>query len=122
VTGWTRVEPAAAEAGDCGGDAQTGEAWSARWIRQLPDGSWGVVDRTFYPADVGDGPYVERQTSYVICTNPDDPGSSEVWSDAVHDVVAGGESDREEIVSLAVHADGPSESEWVAVIPWAEAA
>jgi hypothetical protein len=122
MTGWVRVEPAAAEAGDVGGDAQVGEAWSARWIRHLPDGTWGVVDRCFYPADVGDGPYVERQTTYVICTNPHDPEAAPMWADAVYDTIAGGESDREEIVQYAMDADGPSESEWVAVIPWAEAA
>ncbi len=77
MSDWGRVQPPVCAAGDVGGDAQVGEAWSARWIRALPDGTFGVVDRAFYVACVDGGyPYVERRTEYMICTDPTDPGSS----------------------------------------------
>lgn len=120
--GWVRVEPAVAAAGHVGGDTQVGEAWSARWIRELPDGTWGVVDRIFYVACV-DEPhmYLQCQSVYLICTNPGDPGSSEIWSDARYDTEPGDPTDYNARLS-AQHAAGPSNSEWVAVIPWAETA
>lgn len=122
MSGWVRADPAVFAGGDVGGDAQIGEAWAARWIRQLPDGTWGVVDRVFYVADTGDGLYVECQTEYLICTDPADPGSSEVWADARYDAEHGVDPTGDNANLLALHSAGPSESEWVAVIPWAEAA
>ncbi len=122
MSDWSRVQPAVCAAGDVGGDAQVGEAWSARWVRALSDGTFGVVDRAFYVAEVDGGfPYVERRTEYLICTDPTDPGSSERWSDAVYDTVDGEASD-DLAYWAARHAEGPSVSEWVAVIPWVEAA
>ncbi len=121
MSGWVRADPPVFAGGNVGGDAQVGEAYSARWTRSLPDGTWGVVDRVFYVADTGDGPYMECQTEYLICTDPADPGSSEVWADARYDTEYCDPTD-DNAHLLAQHCVGPSESEWVAVIPWAEAA
>lgn len=66
-------------AGDVGGDAQISEAWEARFVRVLPDGQYAVVTRYFY---VAGGPFrLERQTAYTVCTDPNAPGDTEVWSD-----------------------------------------
>ncbi len=117
-----RADPPVFAAGDVGGDAQVGDAYSARWTRPLPDGTWGVVDRVYYVADVGDGLYVECQTEYLICTDPSDPGSTEVWADARYDAEHGVDPTDADAYLLAERSVGPSDSEWVAVIPWAEAA
>lgn len=122
MSGWVRADPAVFAAGDVGGDTQVGDAWSARWVRQLPDGTWGVVDRGYYVADVGEGMYMECQTQYLICADPGDPGSSEIWSDSRYDVEYGVHLVGAAAYRLAETAQGPSEAEWVAVIPWAEAA
>ncbi len=122
MSDWSRVHPPVFASGVVGGDAQISETWSARWVRALPDGTFGVVDRAFYVACADGGyPYVERRTEYMICADPADPGSSERWSDAVYDAVDGEASD-DLAYWAARHAEGPSVSEWAAVVPWVEAA
>jgi hypothetical protein len=68
--------------GDVGGDAQLDEAFSVRFHhRELPG---ALVTYRYYAAvDLDDLTtiYVERQTEHMVCTDPVDPGSTEVWSD-----------------------------------------
>jgi hypothetical protein len=74
--------------GDVGGDAQLGESFSVRfWHRDHPG---AMVGYRYYAAlDLDDltSVYVERQTEYLVCTDPTDPGGSEVWSDCRYEAV-----------------------------------
>ncbi len=68
--------------GDVGGDAQLDESFSVRFHHRERPGA--LVTYRYYPAlDLDDlvTVYVERQTELLVCTNPADPGSTEVWSD-----------------------------------------
>jgi hypothetical protein len=68
-----------------GGDAaeyQVGDAsWDARWTVRLSDGTWAVVTQTFYLADFKGRRFVESQVEYLVCTDPADPGGTELASD-----------------------------------------
>lgn len=97
VAGWQAAEPFVGIAGDCGGDSQIGEAYSARWWRPLKgdDGPlYAVVDRRFYVATDRDpegnatgDPFIEIQTEYTVCRDPAAPGDTEVHSDIRYSVV-----------------------------------
>jgi hypothetical protein len=68
--------------GDVGGDAQLDESFSVRFHHRDQPGA--LVTYRYYAAlDLDDltSIYVERQTEYLVCTDPADPGSTEVWSD-----------------------------------------
>lgn len=90
---WTEREPAGpVDGGDIGGDVQLGTAWERSWARPTPGmpGHWSVLTSSYYLA-VEPGPdgtaaadaerYVQHQVSRLVCTNPADPGGSEVWSE-----------------------------------------
>jgi hypothetical protein len=74
--------------GDVGGDVQLDESFSVRfWHRHRPG---ALVTYPYYAAlDLDDlaTVYVERQTEYLVCTDPADPGGSEVWSDYRYEAV-----------------------------------
>jgi hypothetical protein len=90
---FTEAEPLGPQvAGDTGGDYQVSEAYDRRWTAKLADGSHAVVDVAFYLDSMGDGdklPKLVRQTEYIQCTDPADPGGTEMWSDYVYDTLAG---------------------------------
>jgi hypothetical protein len=68
--------------GDVGGDAQLDESFSVRFHHRERPGA--LVTYRYYAAlDLDDlvTVYVERQTELLVCTDPEDPGSTEVWSD-----------------------------------------
>jgi hypothetical protein len=68
--------------GDVGGDAQLDESFSVRFHHRHRPGA--MVTYCYYAAlDLDDLTtiYVERQTEYMVCTDPADPGGTEVWSD-----------------------------------------
>jgi len=65
--------------GDVGGDAQLAESFSVRFHHRERPGA--LVTYCYYAAlDLDDlvTVYVERQTELLVCTNPADPGSTEV--------------------------------------------
>lgn len=80
-------------AGDVGGDYQVSEAWSRRWTAPWGDGTYAVIDVSFYIEDDTNseslnpmaklGPMLTRMTDYHLCTDLDDPGGSEVaaWNE-----------------------------------------
>lgn len=128
MSGWARQEPLVFSGGDCGGDIQTGESFTARWVADLGDGTFGLVTRSFYTAhaqqDEGDAvglngtyePYLECQTEYLICTDPSDPGGTAEWSEyGYHD--AGGEVSDNGAYQAALHAEPPSHMELVRFAP-----
>jgi hypothetical protein len=68
--------------GDVGGDTQLDESFSVRFHHRHQPGA--MVTFTYYAAlDLDDLTTisVERQTELLVCTDPADPGSTEVWSD-----------------------------------------
>jgi hypothetical protein len=78
---WDQRGGGAVPGGDVGGDSQASEAFSVRFHhRDIP----GVmVTYCYYAAVDTDDPAaisVERQTEYLVCIDPDDPGGTEVWS------------------------------------------
>jgi hypothetical protein len=74
--------------GDVGGDAQLDESFSVRFHHRHHPGA--LVTYRYYAAlDLDDltTVYVERQTELLACTDPADPGGSEVWSDDRYETV-----------------------------------
>lgn len=89
VTGWqpdgTGVQPN----GDCGGDVQDGESFSVRFTNPALPGR--LITVAFYPVIYPEWKSrewgVERLVEWLICTDPTDPGGTEVWSDTAVDLV-----------------------------------
>ncbi len=77
--------------GDVGGDAQLDESFSVRfWHRDQPG---ALVGYRYYAAlDLDDlaTVSVERQTELLVCTDPADPGGTEVWSDYRYEAMESG--------------------------------
>lgn len=71
--------------GDVGGDPQEGESLERRFAAQLGAEEWAVVTVYFYLGFAGvdrKGPlYLYRQDEFIVCTDPDQPGDTEVRSD-----------------------------------------
>lgn len=73
--------------GNVGGDIQAGPAWSVRYVRDDMPGS--LITETVYAVDWKNATRPERghnyayqiQTEFLVCTDPSDPGGTEVWSD-----------------------------------------
>ncbi len=102
--------------GDVGGDAQLDESFSVRfWHRDRPG---ALVRHCYYAAlDLDDLAtlYVERQTELLACTDPDDPGGTEVWSDYRYETVRRGFASVEAATAAAKHA---AEVHLVCDEPW----
>lgn len=75
------------EAGGDVGGSQVGESWSVRYRLTVEpdDGLVAIVDDYWFadadPDDKEAPLAVSNMTSYVLCTDPSDPGGTEVWSD-----------------------------------------
>lgn len=83
---WTPDEHGVQPGGDCGGDYQVTESYSRRFVRPGVPGA--MITVSFYGVACHDadgvptGEYaVEEQTEMLVCTDPADPGGTEVWSD-----------------------------------------
>lgn len=85
---WTEVAPLGPQDhGDVGGDAQASDSWGRRFV--LPrdeEGLVPVLEVRYFIArkdhlNEGGPRCVRRQVEYMLCTDPYDPGSTEVWSD-----------------------------------------
>ena len=89
--GFTESEPREPVADDDLDTEQVGHAWRRRFVRDLPGGEYAVIDVFFFARSVPDGPDVmTRRLDYVVCGDPDEPSSTEVWSDARYDDVPTG--------------------------------
>lgn len=103
VNEWTPLDTEPMEDGTVGGDGASW-AYSARWARKLENGNTALITQYFYPVDLrerlsesdlekyneelGEETQlweVEGYVEYLICTDPEDPGSTEVWSDIEYD-------------------------------------
>ena len=109
---WRRREPQVAAAGHVGGDLQVGEAYSASWGRELGGGRWSVVTRAYYVADEGSARSMIECTEYLVCTDPADPGGTEVASSDAHAVVAVGPLDDRAVQAAARESWAPTSAEW----------
>lgn len=87
---WIEAYPhGISDEGDVGGDAQIGAAWGKRFVRYVSRaGVWVVLNDYFYVADErglgnpdADWQWIENQTEIMVCTDPDDPGSTEIFAD-----------------------------------------
>jgi hypothetical protein len=108
--------------GDVGGDAQLAESFSVRfWHRDRPG---ALVGYRYYAAlDLDDlvTVYVERQTELLACTDPDDPGSTEVWSDYRYEAVQRGFASVEAATIAArraAEAHLACDEAWSGLPPW----
>lgn len=70
--------------GQPGGDRQIDDAWNRRFVQDLDDGTFAVIDVDFYTAELDGRTILERQTEYTLCTDPKAPGDSELWADVRH--------------------------------------
>lgn len=84
---WRKVEPRISKGADVGGDIQVTDAWDVRFrpVDEPSDGLHALVTVYHYGVCRDDkqvGEYwVQRQVEYMICTDPADPGDTEVWCD-----------------------------------------
>ena len=81
------------EGGASMGDGQVSDDVTRRWTRQRPDGTWDVYELTFAVVDDREArdhddsefPFsVDERWEYIHCTDPEDPGSSELDTDIEH--------------------------------------
>jgi len=108
--------------GDIGGDAQLDESFSVRfWHR---DRQGALVGYCYYAAlDLDDltTVYVERQTELLVCTDPDDPGGTEEWSDYRYGTVRRGFGSVEAATAVAkraAEAHLACDEDWSGRPPW----
>ena len=123
MTTWIASTPETG--GTVGGDG-AGEATSVRYTR--PDVPGAMITVSYYTVDrverggqdeADDSPRwdVESQTEFLICTDPEDPGMSEVWSDYVYDsdhyaVSFPTEAEAEEKRDAALRRESPDFYSW----------
>jgi hypothetical protein len=90
---WKRDEQGVMKGGWVGGDNAVDEAWSVRFIAdgEPADGLRALIDSNWYveqlPEHTAESPAfgVVNMTQYTLCTNLDDPGLTEVWSDITYE-------------------------------------
>jgi hypothetical protein len=91
--------------GDVGGDVQVSESFSVRFHhRDRPE---VMVTYCYYATVEPDVPakiVVERQTEYLVCTDPNDPGGSEIWSAYRWTALPGGFANVQAAADAANHA------------------
>jgi hypothetical protein len=104
------------------GDAQLDESFSVRFHhRDLPG---ALVTYCYYAAvDLDDLTtiYVEQQTEYLVCIDPADPGSTEVWSDYRYATVERGFGSVEAATAAArraAEAHLACDERWSGRAPW----
>ncbi len=112
---WVRCEPLVVPGG---GHDGPGEAFVAQWWRELPDGMFGVVTRTFRPtATVG----MACDSDYVVCRDLRRADDTLVWSNCAG-VVWSDRTDVESVRLAAEVAGPPDDAEWAEAVAGAEVA
>jgi hypothetical protein len=86
VKGWQPDGTGIVSNGDCGGDMQRGDSYSVRYRNPgLPS---AVITRAAYAAEDDGNPgdfFIQVQTEWLICDDPEYPGDTETWSDITYD-------------------------------------
>ena len=115
--GWAADETGVQPGGDVGGDSQVGDSYSVRSLRSDRPGA--MIIRTAYPVAADGTPgvfFVQIQTEWMVCSDPRDPGGTEIWSDVVREndpETFGSAAEAEEAsrrIAAELLADGPSYS------------
>lgn len=86
---WREHDSGVMEEGFVGGDWQVGEAFSKRFVRDDLPGSLCTVSIYAVRHEEGDGCVrhevgklaLRDQIEFMICGNPEEPGSTEIWCD-----------------------------------------
>jgi hypothetical protein len=108
--------------GDVGGDRQVSESFSIRFHHR--DHSGVLVTYSYYAAVDEESPAVitvDRETEFMVCTAPDDPGGSEVWSAYRHTTLPGSYASVQaatDAASQAAHGHLVCEEPWAGRPPW----
>jgi hypothetical protein len=108
--------------GDVGGDAQLDESFSVRFHHRDRPGA--MVTFYYYAAlDLDDLTTlsVERQTELLACSDPADPGGTEVWSGSRYEIVQrdlGSVEAATAAARRAAEAHLACEEEWSGRPPW----
>lgn len=103
--------------GDVGGDRQASESFSVRFHHRDYPGV--LVTYSYYAAVDEENPAaitVERETEFMVCTDPADPGGSEVWSAYRHTALPGGFASVQAATDAALQA---AQAHLVCEEPWA---
>lgn len=121
---WTRAEPFVACAGTPTRDGTASDAYSARWYARLNDGNWALINRNYYLIEETDADsrrpdvdslVVEVEDEYIVCSDLNDPGSSEINSTAHYSYLEDPESLDPQ--KLALDAPEPEAGEWQEFAP-----
>lgn len=108
---WERREPFVCDAGDVV-DVQLGDGYDTRWVARLSNGEFAVVTRTYYVVYFNGRIVVQRDTAYLVCTDPDHPGDTEVGSAGITvDWNFGGVSNLN-LAAVTERAPMPQPGEW----------
>lgn len=115
---WAEREPKGPrDDGDVGGDIQIGTAWGRSWVRTTPGvpDHWSVLSSTYYlaaaPPDSTER-FIQQQVERLICTDPNDPGSSEVWSETDHTDLSDTRPATDELAREFSREDSPDDLGW----------
>jgi hypothetical protein len=103
--------------GDVGGDHRVSESFSVRFHHRDHPGV--LVTYCYYAAADPDNPAtitVERETEYLVCTDPTDPGGTEAWSAYRWTALPSGFATVQAAVDAALHA---AQAHLVCEEPWA---
>jgi hypothetical protein len=108
--------------GDVGGDRHASESFSVRFHHRNRPGV--LVTYSYYAAVDEENPAaitVERETEFMVCTDPADPGSSEVWSAYSHTTLPGSYANLQAATDAALQAAQAHlvcEAAWAGRPPW----
>ena len=127
---WTPDGTGVMPAGDVGGDRQVTEAYSVRYVR--PDRPGALVTVSCYGEDLnadGAGPpryTLTAEVETMRCTDPADPGGTELWSDYTYRTGAEGRyaslAELERAARAAAEEHTPAGIGWDGRAPWEEPA
>lgn len=77
---WKLLDDAPLPGGQVGGD-EAGDSVGVRYGKRNPDGTYSLITSNFYSMRDDLGHFVQNQTEFVVCADPEAPGDTEVWAD-----------------------------------------
>jgi hypothetical protein len=114
---WTREEPLVGSGGDCGGDIQVSDSFTARWTAPLVDGTFALLTVAFYLAEDDGRTFVECQTEYLHCRDLQDPGGTEIFCDYDYTEVVTVDPAATDLRRVTEEAERPQYGEWADHVP-----
>lgn len=122
---WTRCEPVVHESFPTSDDVrettlggEPAKAYDARWLAHLSDGNHALVTRTYYLSDefdqdgkpTGNDVHIVRVDEFLVCTDPADPGGTEINANYVYNPLDNSAS--LDTYRLALDSFEPEPGEW----------